>query len=275
MWEGMNKEELEQQYSPSSCVNNFDELIEQYTVRSKVSEKSSKVQKDIRYGEQDDELLDLFVTNRSGAPLLVFIHGGYWQALSKNESTFAGSELAEAGVSYAAIDYTIAPKGKIAHMIDQCVKAVLWLKDNAANGGYSSDDIYLAGSSAGAHLATMTTLKLKEIIQPCVKGLILLSGVYDVQPLVNTYVNDPLGLTMEEARMLSPLNYDLKDMPPALIYYGENETDEFKRQSQSFAKDIREAGSLADCKEISGYNHFDIVHQLPTFWNSLQKVIHN
>ena len=270
MWQAMNKEELEKQYSPSSCVDNFDELINQYAVRSLQSESESTVKKDIRYGTGKGELLDVFPTNDPNSPLVIFIHGGYWQALSKSDSTFAGSEFVKAGVAYAAIDYTIAPEGNITHMIDQCTRAVIWLRDHADELGFSGVDIHLAGSSAGAHLAAMTTIQLNDKDLDIVKGLILLSGVYDLQPLVNTYVNEPLNLTMEEAKRISPNFYDLTGLPPALIYYGENETAEFKRQSADFADTYNSAGCTSKCMEVLGLNHFDIVHQLPRFWTILQ-----
>ncbi len=266
MWKTLRHEELERQYSPSSCVNNFDELIAAYANRSRASEARANVIKDVRYGDQEDEKLDLFPAAEPGAPLLVFIHGGYWQALSKDDSTFAGAGLVSHGIAFAAIDYSLAPKAGIEQMIDQCARGILWLRDNATRYGYSSEKIFLSGSSAGAHLAVMAMIRLSQLsVQPAdsiVKGCVLMSGIYDLRPLVNTYVNEPLKLNEKSARDFSPALLNLEVLPRLIVCWGENETDEFKRQSRDFALAHLEAGG--DCRyfEIAGCNHFDIVHQL-------------
>jgi len=266
IWKTFGPEELRRQYSPSTCVDNFDELVAAYTSRSKDSEASAKVIKNIQYGDHEDERLDLFPVDAPGAPLMVFIHGGYWQALSKEESTFAGAGFARQGIAFAAIDYSIAPAGTVEQMVDQCVRSLIWLYENAGQFGYSSEKIYLSGSSAGAHLATMAMIRLRQLSvdeeNTIVKGSVLLSGIYDLRPLLNTYVNDPLGLSEEDACDLSPVLHDLDELPNAIVCWGENETDEFKRQSRDYAQALINAGGECEFFEIPGCNHFDIVHQL-------------
>jgi len=237
MWKTLGRSELERQYSPSSCVDNFDDLVAAYATRSKASEAGATVIKSISYGDHADETLDLFPVADPGAPLMVFIHGGYWQALSKNDSTFAGAGFVRRGIAFAAIDYTLAPKGTIEQMVDQCCRSLVWLRDNAGQYGYSSEKIFLSGSSAGAHLAVMAMSTLGKLrIGEIVKGCVLMSGIYDLRPLVNTYVNAPLGLNEESARALSPALIDLEALPDSIICWGENETGEFKRQSVEFAR---------------------------------------
>lgn len=270
-WKTWDKSELEKQYSPSSCVDNFVELIEEYKVLSKASEAKTKVLKNLQYGSASDELLDLFPAKVKGSPLMIFIHGGYWQALSKEDSTFAGFDFWEQGLAYAAIDYTIAPQGSMARMIEQCVESVLWLYENAEKFGFSRDEIYISGSSAGAHLASMTVLRLLETNRPVIKGSVLISGVYDLRPLVQTYVNEPLGMTEKEAKDISPIFKDLTTMPPSIVCWGENETNEFKRQSVAFANALGQAGSGCTFFEIEQYNHFNIVKKLLSLSTQLIK----
>jgi len=92
------------------------------------------------------------------------------------------------------------------------------------------------------------------------KGLALLSGIYDLRPLVGTYINDALGLDENAAKALSPIQHDLSAFPPTLVAWGEDETDEFKRQSRAFAQPLSKACTV----EIEGRNHFDIVEDLTT-----------
>ncbi|MEE2709506.1 MAG: alpha/beta hydrolase [Gemmatimonadota bacterium] len=262
-WEQMNIEELEREYSPSSCIDDIQVYIDGYIHLSKEAEALGPVIKDIAFGERPDERLDLFPSEQKNAPLLVFIHGGYWQELSKNESTFAGPGFVRQGVSYAAVNYTIAPAGTLEQMVDQCSRCISWLYENAEAYGCAKDNIILAGHSAGAHLAVMAMIRLLEKFPcPLVKCGVLISGVYDLRPLLRTYVNAPLKLDETRARHLSPMFADLSGIPPAIVCWGENEPSEFKRQSQEFSAALEAAGRTARCFEVTGCNHFDIVHTM-------------
>ena len=107
-WRDFDRATLEREYSPSSCVDDLGALIEAYASRSKDSEARATVHKDLAYGNQREETLDYFPADSPLAPLQVYIHGGYWQELSKNESTLAGADFAAEGVAHAAVGYTLA-----------------------------------------------------------------------------------------------------------------------------------------------------------------------
>jgi arylformamidase len=246
-------------------VDDFPALIAAYGELSSESESRATVIKNLGYGEDCDDLLDLFPAGNAGSALHIFIHGGYWQELSKNESTFAGADFVDQGVSFAAIDYTLAPRARIGEMVDQCRSSVAWLYEKADELGFDREKLYLSGSSAGAHLATMVLLAPWAdygLPSDVIKGATLMSGIYDLRPLTRTYVNEPLGMDESEATRLSPLFMDLSGMPPALICWGEHETDEFKRQSQAFSRAWNGAGNSSETFEAPGCNHFDIVHTL-------------
>ncbi|MEL7448665.1 MAG: alpha/beta hydrolase [Pseudomonadota bacterium] len=264
-WQQMDTASLEQQYSPSSCVSDFPALIAAYSESSREAELRARVLKDLKYGEPPDEALDFFPAGEKSAPLHVFIHGGYWQELSKNESTFPGADFVANGVAFAAINYTLAPEASIGEMVAQCRRSIAWLFQNAVTLGFDSDRIFVSGSSAGAQLASMVLLTPWEnygLPADVIKGATLMSGVYDLRPICHTYVNDPLHMDEEEAIALSPLFMDLAGMPPAIICWGENETDEFKRQSRAFSDAWQKAGNHSATFEVPDVNHFDIVHTL-------------
>ena len=262
-WKRLNPTDLEREYSPSSCVDDIQVYIDAYIQQSKAAEDQCGVLKDLRFGQHPDEMLDLFPSNSPNAPLVAFIHGGYWQQLSKDESTFAGPGFVDNGVAYAAINYTIAPAGTMEQMVDQCVAAVVWLSENAEEYGIARERIVLAGHSAGAHLAAMVMLRLRNAYpQHPVKCGILISGVFDLRPLLHTYVNEPLGLDEERAMALSPQLMDLTGLPPTMVCWGENETNEFKRQSREFAAAHQAAGGTSQHFEVAGCNHFDIIQTM-------------
>ena len=261
-WERMSIETLEREYSPSSCVTNYLELVQSYTSESKEISKLLKFEKDLIYGISIDETLDLCLAEVDDSPLVIFIHGGYWQLLSKNDCLFPAKDFFDEGISYCSIDYTLAPHANIDEMIEQCIRAVQWLYQSAIKYGYDEKKFFLIGSSAGAHLAAMTMLtdwENYDLPADIIKGCTLLSGVYDIRPIVKTYINEPLNLDMQTASMLSPLFKVRSHTANLIISWGENETNEFKRQSIEFDKKWKACGNTSHLLEVKGNNHFDIV----------------
>ena len=264
-WERMSIETLEREYSPSSCVTNYLELVQSYTSESKEISKLLKFEKDLIYGISIDETLDLCLAEVDDSPLVIFIHGGYWQLLSKNDCLFPAKDFFDEGISYCSIDYTLAPHANIDEMIEQCIRAVQWLYQSAIKYGYDEKKFFLIGSSAGAHLAAMTMLtdwENYDLPADIIKGCTLLSGVYDIRPIVKTYINEPLNLDMKTASMLSPLFKVRSHTANLIISWGENETNEFKRQSIEFDKKWKACGNTSHLLEVKGNNHFDIVFNM-------------
>ena len=264
-WERMSIETLEKEYSPSSCVTNYLELVQSYTSESKEISKLLKFEKDLIYGISIDETLDLCLAKVDDSPLVIFIHGGYWQLLSKNDCLFPAKDFFDEGISYCSIDYTLAPHANIDEMIEQCIRAVQWLYQSAIKYGYDEKKFFLIGSSAGAHLAAMTMLtdwENYDLPADIIKGCTLLSGVYDIRPIVKTYINEPLNLDMQTASMLSPLFKVRSHTANLIISWGENETNEFKRQSIEFDKKWKACGNTSHLLEVKGNNHFDIVFNM-------------
>ena len=264
-WERMSIETLEREYSPSSCVTNYLELVQSYTSESKEISKLLKFEKDLIYGISIDETLDLCLAEVDDSPLVIFIHGGYWQLLSKNDCLFPAKDFFDEGISYCSIDYTLAPHANIDEMIEQCIRAVQWLYQSAIKYGYDEKRFFLIGSSAGAHLAAMTMLtdwENYDLPADIIKGCTLLSGVYDIRPIVKTYINEPLNLDMQTASMLSPLFKVRSHTANLIISWGENETNEFKRQSIEFDKKWKACGNTSHLLEVKGNNHFDIVFNM-------------
>ena len=198
--------------------------------------------------------------------MLVFFHGGYWQELSKNESLFAAPDCIANGIAFAAIDYTLAPRTTLRNIVDQSRRAIVCLHRQAATLGFDAGRIYVSGSSAGAHLAAMMFVKSWQadcgLPSAAVAGAILLSGIYDLEPLVGTYIDAALHLTAADVATLSPSRLTLGPPAKAIVAWGENETLEFKRQSRSFASKLRASDFPVSQFEIAGANHFDIALSL-------------
>lgn len=245
--------DLEREYSPSSRVGGSAEpFIQGYGARSRAAEA------ELMAAGHEITLLrggTRLVAAAPGAPLLVFVHGGYWQALSAADSMYLAPGALARGWAYAAVEYTLAPAASLGQIVDE-VAAALQALDRAGRFG----PVVLAGHSAGAHLVAMTALMADSPLP--VAQVVLLSGVYDLRPVVHTTVNDALHLDPAGAAAFSPTLLPVVATPPVLVAVGDNETDAFHAQSHVFAARLRAAGAPVTESIVSGRHHFDIVDDL-------------
>jgi arylformamidase len=252
--------EREREYSPSSAIGgNYQPHIARYVQDSQLAHERFHCQRNLRYGEAPRALLDYFPAPPSARPagLLVFIHGGYWQELSKDESAFLAPAWHTAGFAHAVVGYTLAPQARVGQIVDECRAALRFLIREAAALGHDTSRIVVAGSSAGGFLAAACaadpSLKLR--------GIAPISGIFDLRPLVGTLINEALGMDEHEAEQLSRIPY-AASLLPAVISWGEIETQAFKDQSTTFA--ARWLAHPQSCiqLQLAGRNHFDVVHEL-------------
>ena len=256
-WKTWTKERLEREYSPSSIVSDLGAEIEGYA-RDSVAARAAHPPTVISYGVHPTATLDLFRPEGSGPhPTLIYIHGGYWQELSKNESAFMVPALLAGGVAVAVVDYQLAPAVRLPAIIAQCSAACRHLVTQAGRLGLDSARLVVAGSSAGGHLAAMVLGEVGGLA-----GGVLLSGVYDLVPLVGTYVNDALGLDESAAERVSPMDRPMAAKIPLIVAVGEIETSEFHRQTAEFAERKRTEGHpVVECRS-AGRHHFDLPYDL-------------
>ncbi|WP_390913482.1 alpha/beta hydrolase fold domain-containing protein [Pseudosulfitobacter sp. SM2401] len=261
-WRTMDAATRAQAYSPSSVLDGpIDPFIQAYVDKSAAAYAAFENVQTIKYGFKSSNSIDLLMPSGSKlAPLHIFIHGGYWQLLSKRDSFFPAPDTLKRGMGFAAIDYTLAPDASLDDIVSECCDAIECLHDNAAQLGYDPSAFILSGSSAGAHLAAMCCLKLPAIRRP--KGLALLSGIYELEPLIGTYINDAVGMDVDVAKRNSPMRANLSGFPNTVIAWGAQETDEFKRQSNQFADHLIQADATVTRLEAPERNHFDIVMDL-------------
>ena len=242
--------DLEQEYSPSSRVGGSAQpFVDDYVARSAAARSA--------LGDRVSELPggSLMVSAGAGAPLLVFVHGGYWQALSAEASLYLAPGALAQGWSCAAVEYPLAPGGTLPQMIDACAAALGAL---AALGPHR--EVVLAGHSAGAHLAAMVALASVPALP--IDRVVLLSGVFDLRPIVHTTVNEPLALDDHTAATLSPALLPVAAPTRTLVTWGDNETDAFKAQSHVMAARLRLGGCVVTELERAPRHHFDIVDDL-------------
>lgn len=266
---------LERDYSPSTCLDaptTVDELLDAYRTESERA-RAALPPRTYTYGALPSERLDVFAAGPGSAAHL-FVHGGYWQELSKDDSSFPAPGFVDRGITCIALDYGLAPQFTLDQIVAQVRTAIAWVHRHAAELDIDRGRLVVSGSSAGAHLAAtaaLTDWSAYGLSSDPISGLVLMSGIYDLDPLVDTYINDAVGMDRDTAQRNSPLLHvtradeaRLSPVPPtpAVIAWGEHETASFKRQSKAFADAWQRSGHPVTRLEAAGRNHFDIVHDL-------------
>lgn len=264
-WRTLSDEDREREYSPSSCVGgNIQPFLAEYIAASEASrswcrEHGLELQT-LSYGSLASQTIDIVIPATEPAPLVVFIHGGYWQELSKRESFSPAPGFLSHGMAFAAVDYTLAPFATVEEIVTECRQAIATIRSQANGLGLDANRIVVAGSSAGGHLTAMVSLDPDTSWRPA--AMVLLSGVFELEPLIGTGINDALGFDSLAAHRCSPARLSVTGPPPTLVAWGEHETTQFKRQSLLFAQLLRAAGGETTELEVAGRNHFDILTDL-------------
>lgn len=236
-WRTASPDEVDFQYSPSRHAQRpLDDYLAEYHALSTGHDPAS-----------------LRVPNR---PLLIYIHGGYWQRLSAADSLFNATDAIAERVSLHAVEYTLAPMASIPGIISECIADVARTIESL-----SPTTVVLAGCSAGAHLVAMCMRE--EQIASRVDAAVMLSGIYDLRPLVVTPTNDPLHLTIDSAESVSPqLLPGGASVKRALLAVGRHESSEFIRQNEAFASLLDSRGTHVDTIVVDGRDHFDLPYDL-------------
>ena len=224
---------------------------------------------DVRYGPGPDMTADLFPAPAAGAPIQVFIHGGYWRAMDKRAHSFPAEGFVAAGGAAVSLNYTLAPAATLDTIVEQCRSALEWVADNAGRLNGDAARIFVSGHSAGGHLTAMmlcTDWAARGRPAGLVKGCTAISGIFDLAPLMETSINDDIRLDAAAARRNSPLhNLPAAGAPliaPLIAAVGAAETAAFLAQNRAFAEAWAARGFDARIMEIEGLNHYTVVSEM-------------
>lgn len=274
-----NQEALEYQYGPRLSVPNTDEILVRWAADSETYYAESDCERDISYGPRAEEILDIFKpANVDNAPVLIFIHGGYWRALDKKDHAFLPKPFVDAGVLVVSINYTLCPEVKIDEITRQARAACAWVWRNAASYGGDTDRIHIFGHSAGGHLAAaVATTDWPEYEAGLPKGLLKsatpISGLFDLQPILLISVNNDVHLDPDSAVRCSPANSAPGHDIAMTIAVGGAETKEFRRQSQYLHERWDNKLRSIDYLEADGANHFTVIENMVDPSNILTRKI--
>jgi len=224
---------VEREYNLRAAFPDHPQWLARWAVDSAAARARLEARLDVRYGDGPKQTMDLFLAPRARGTLL-FIHGGYWRALDKSEHSFVAPPFVTRDVAVAVINYDLCPQVDIARIVEQCREAVAWLFREGERHGVPVRPLVVAGHSAGAHLAAMlvaTDWRARGLPADAIGGALALSGVFDLEPLVQVSFNTDLRLDAAHAYLVSPIHLQPRVPTPVLIAAGADETGEFIRQS--------------------------------------------
>ncbi|HVJ09949.1 MAG TPA: alpha/beta hydrolase [Burkholderiales bacterium] len=242
----MDKAALDAAYNNGAAVKESAQIVAGWEARSAKLRAAHPEGIDLRYGPDERNRIDYFAARRDG-PVLMFIHGGYWQARAKEVFSFIAEGPLAWGINVAMVGYTLAPQKPLSGIVAEIHLALDWLKSSVPMLGGDPGQLFVSGWSAGGHLTAMA------MSHPAARGGLAISGIYDLEPMRLSYINDKLRLDAAEQRRCTPGRID----KPLTIAYGAAELPELCRQSEDYAKLL---GTKAI--GIDGCNHFTVLEEL-------------
>jgi len=251
LYRGMNRAALDAAYNNRNAVADYPAIAAEREARSEQVRRARPFHADLRYGSGARERLDFFPAGRPGAPVLAFIHGGYWQMNDKEASSFLVEGPLANGFSVALIEYTLAPDADIDQIVGEVGRAIDWLSGHAQEYGADPARLYVSGHSAGGHLTAMA------LGRRGVAGALAISGLFDLEPIRHCYLNEKLRLSAASAERNSPLRHLPAARTPIVVAAGAAELPELVRQSADYAAALRMPPML-----LAGHDHFSILEEL-------------
>ncbi len=257
-YQEMGQSEIDRQMNLRARCPEHGEYFERWASDSSAARARLEGRLDLAYGETEGETLDLFPdpARSEPTPLLVFIHGGYWQGLDKGDFSYLAPPFVEAGIAFASVNYDLAPKVGVGDIVAQVLKAIAWLTEVAPAHGVDPKRVFVAGHSAGGHLAAVAMGA-----EP-VKGGCSISGIYELEVMRLSYHQEVLKLDPETVRDMSPLRNLPARAGPLICAVGSEETEEFLRQQDEMVAAWRGQGLDARVVDLPGCNHFSAVDAL-------------
>jgi arylformamidase len=261
---GLTDEELDVAYNVRRKAGPelFERHMARYREMSEQAVEGLPGHRGIVYDEAGGERLDVWGVGDGLRPVFVFLHGGYWMALSRDVSSFMARTLHENGIATVVPDYTLAPEATLEEIVRQVRASIAWVHRHGREHGLDPRRIVVGGSSAGGHLTGMTMVggwqEPLGLPEDVVKAAMPISGLFDIRPITRVYVNEYVRLDLARAAVLSPALLPARHRCPAVIVAAEHDGDGFLAQSRLF----HPAWDAGDLMIVPGRDHFDVVLDL-------------
>ena len=268
---------LDAEYNNREKVKESADWLSRYAVASAEARTALDCRLDLAYGAHPGERLDVFPARGGPAPVHVFIHGGSWHRLDKSDSSFVARAFQPAGAAVVVVNYALIPTVDMDELVRQCRASIVWVHRNAASFGGDPNRVFVSGHSAGGHLTAMLMSTdwsaFANLPADVIKAGCGISGLYDLEPIRLSYLNEVLKLTPETARRLSPVHCPPARSGPLLLAVGELEGAEYHRQGEEMAAVWRTRRLPCQALDMPAHNHFSILAELEDPGTTLSRLL--
>lgn len=264
---GIDPARLERDYNAKATVSaaEFAAQMQLYRAESIAQRERWGRHFDVVYDEESGQRIDIFAPPGSQGllPVFLFIHGGYWRALGKEDSAMMAGMLAAEGIATVVVDYRLAPDVSLAEITREVRAALGFVWRNAQQFQLDRERITVGGSSAGGHLAAALLAEGWQddfrLPADIVKFGMPVSGLFELAPLAATFPQQWLRLGPADIDALSPIRHIPQRGCPITVAWSQQEAEGFTRQSRAFAACWAEAGGVVRQIEVANRNHYDIL----------------
>jgi arylformamidase len=254
-WETMDRATLDRAYNNSAAVPESGAMFKEWVGRSEKLRAQHPEHLNLVYGPRPRNRIDYFSAG-NGTPVLVFIHGGFWQMRSKDDFAFLAQSFLDSGVSVAMVGYPLAPDVTMDEIVADAHEAIRFLARELPGLGGDPKRVVVSGWSSGGHLATMV------LDEPALRGGVSISGLFELEPLLGSYVNDKLRMDRDMAKRNSPILTLPRTSKQLDLFAGAAELPEMRRQTADYARARRDAGLPVRYAEIPDANHYTILNSM-------------
>ena len=244
----------------------FQEYFDRNNELSAEAVEALPCQLDIPYGNHPLQAVDYFPASQGHSPIVVFIHGGYWRALDKSAYRFIARPFHQAGCATCQVNYRLAPEVGLEEIVNDVIAALQSIENHATAINGNPRALYLSGHSAGGHLALIAAMRLQQANDPLlssIKGILSVSGLFDLDPIRQSFLNEDLQLDPATVAKFSPiLNETFQTDIPMDFAVGASETEAFITQSRDINERMLANGNRSQFTLLPDLNHFNIVYEL-------------
>ncbi|MBO4123311.1 alpha/beta hydrolase [Cupriavidus gilardii] len=265
VFRNLDQESLDKQYNNRAAVPEHPAILARWAAEAAAFRQAHAGKEDLAYGGDPKQRLDYFPAGGPGRALLIFIHGGYWQALDKSDSSHLAAPYLARGIDVAMLNYRLAPEATMAEIVRDNRDAVAWLHRQAEALGFDAGRVFVSGHSAGGQLVGMLAgTRWQDFGLPAdvIKGGCSISGLYDLEPIRLSYLNRVIGLTEADVAAYSPMRHPPATALPMILTVGGDESAEYHRQQAEYAALLRQRGVPVTIVAQARGHHFDALDVL-------------
>ncbi len=268
-WSTLTLQEREAHFNPRIAVPSADTYLENAAKAAAAARDrlAGNSHLDVRYGAGPKQTVDVLKgpSNNQAAPLVLFVHGGYWRALDKDDHTHLALPFVEAGAVFLNLNYDLCPDVTVSTIASEIRAGLIWAAQHADGYGGNPNRIFLYGHSAGAHLAgmMMTETFPPDAVRPeQIEGVFAISGIYEPEIARTLPVNEEIGLDAADAARNNVLQRTPRHAWPTLVAAGEAEPAGWVEQSRAFEALLRDHDIPVEFVTAEDCNHFSFLEIL-------------